>query len=442
MILWLSFLPYHRNLTRIVKYINLAVGLLLLAGAIVLYWFVWRPLPKTSGNITVPLGAGATVTRDELGVPHIRAASEEDAIFLQGYVTAEERLWQMDGLRRLSGGNLAEIIGPAALETDRESRRLRLRRIAEEAYSAMPPKDRAAFAAYTRGVNAFLTSHLNRLPLEFRLLSYEPRPWSGVDCMLVGLHMFRTLTTTWKDEITKRNMLARGDPGKVNSLFPVRSGAEMQLGSNAWVVGGARTASGKPLLSNDMHLEYSIPGIWFMVHLQAPGLDVAGVSLPGVPGLIVGHNQRIAWGVTNLHYDVQDLYVEKIDLRSGRYLFRGQAEQARRERDLIQVKGAKSEEIVTWVTRHGPIFFSDSGTQMSLRWVAAEARQFEYPFLELNRAQNWQQFTSALSRFPGPPQNFVYADVDGNIGYQAAGKLPIRKGYRRRSSRRWVVGRE
>ena len=184
----------------------------------------------------------------------------------------------MDGLRRLAGGNLAEIAGPAALELDKDSRRLRMRRIAELAYVSLPPRDRAPLAAYARGVNFFIATHLHALPVEFTLLRYQPRPWSVVDSILVGLHMYRDLTTTWKDEVLKRDMLAVGDRAKVDFLFPPRSGGELQPGSNAWAISGAHTASGKPLLANDTHLEYSIPGIWYMAHLQAPGLDVAGIA--------------------------------------------------------------------------------------------------------------------------------------------------------------------
>ncbi len=201
-------------------------------------------------------------------------------------------------------------------------------------------------------------------------------------------------------------------------------------GSNAWVLSGLHTASGKPLLSNDMHLEYSLPGIWYMTHLTAPGLDVAGVSLPGAPGVIVGHNQRIAWGITNLHFDVQDLYIEKIDERTGRYLFRGQVQQARAEREIIRVKGAADVEVATWVTQHGPIFVADGSQRLALRWTAAERGLLQFPFLDVDRAQNWEQFQAALKRLPGPGSNFIYADIDGNIGYHAVGALPRRRNYR------------
>ena len=414
---------------RIVKYLNFAIAIVLLAAAGIGYWYIWRPLPQRSGSLDAAVAAPVSVTFDALGVPHIRASSLDDALYVQGYVTAQDRLWQMDALRRLDAGELAEILGPAGLDSDREARRLRLRRIAEDAYLTLPPEDRAALAAYARGVNGYVSTHLRSLPVEFTLLGYQPRPWSVVDSILICLHMFRSLTTTWRDEVIKRNMMAEGDPEKVKFLFQLHSGADVQPGSNAWAIAGSHTASGKPLLSNDMHLEYSVPGIWYMTHLEAPGLDVSGVALPGTPGVIVGHNQRIAWGITNLHFDVQDLYIEKFDDRSGRYLYQGHVEQARLEREMIRVKGQAAAELPVWVTRHGPLFVVEGSDRMTLRWSVAQPGVVQYPFLELDRAENWQQFTAALARFPGPGSNFVYADVDGNIGYHAAGKLPKRRGY-------------
>jgi penicillin amidase len=409
--------------------VNLAIAAALILLAAAGYWFAYRPLPETSGRVAAPVSKEVLVARDALGVPHISAGALEDALFAQGYATAQERLWQMDGLRRLASGELAEVIGPAALELDREARRFGIRRIAEAALVAIPAADGAALAAYARGVNAFIRTHLDRLPLEFTLLGYQPRPWSAVDSVLVSLFMFRTLTNTWKTDLTKAALLAAGDAAKVRMLFPMRGGGEFQPGSNAWVLAGAHTASGKPLLANDMHLEWSIPGIWFMVHLRAPGLNVSGVALPGVPGVIVGHNERIAWGITNLGFDVQDLYVEQLDERTGRYLFRGKTEQARRERGLIRIKGGSGEEITNWVTVHGPLFVVEDGRPMTLRWVAADPGMFQFPVLDIDRARDWREFTAALSRFPGPGSNFVYADVDGNIGYHVAGKLPVRRNF-------------
>jgi len=416
------------HFATVLRYINVTIAIVFIAGVSAVYWYAWRPLPQRSGSIAAPVAAPVRVVFDQRGVPHIHASNLEDALFVQGYVTAQDRLWQMDALRRYNGGDLAEII-PSEVENDRESRRLRLRRTAEAGYLTLPPDDRAALAAYARGVNHFIATHLDDLPVEFTLLGYQPRPWSVVDSLLIALYMFRDLATSWREELLKGDMLAVGDPQKVNALFPLGAGSAPLAGSNAWAVAGSHTASGKPILSNDMHLEYSLPGIWYMAHLETPGLDVAGVSIPGLPGITVGHNDRIAWGITNLGFDVEDLYLENFDERTGRYQYHGQPGQATLEREFIRVKGKAPVEVPIWVTPQGPLFATEGNRHMVLRWVVYEPGALNYPMIELNRARNWQEFNAALARFPGPGSNFVYADVDGNIGYHAAGKLPERRGY-------------
>ncbi len=420
---------------RLLFAVNILIAIVIFAAAAVFYWFFYRALPATAGSVQVPVSQPVRVDRDALGVPHIKAKTLDDAWFVQGYTTAEDRMFQMDGLRRLAAGELSEIVGIAALESDRESRSMRMRRVAEQIYVQMPAGDKAAMAAYTRGVNAYIESHRGRYGFEFALLGYDPRPWSVVDSLLAGLQMFRTLTNDWKTKLVKQRMLATGEADKVNYLFPFRSGAEIlpgadeHPGSNGWAIAGARSATGKPLLSNDMHLEYSEPGIWYLDQIEAPGLNVSGVALPGVPGIVSGHNDRIAWGLTNLGFDVQDLYIEKLDLRTGRYVYQGQAEQARAERELIVIRNHNPEEMEIWVTRHGPVIAIDKGVPLALRWSAADPGVLQSIFPELDQARNWDEFRQALSRFGGPGQNFVYADVDGNIGYQATGKLPIRTSY-------------
>ncbi|MEN6608377.1 MAG: penicillin acylase family protein, partial [Bryobacteraceae bacterium] len=412
-----------------IKYINFAIAIALVVLLGCVYWFAWRPLSGTSGSVAAPVSAPATITRDALGVPHISAASELDALFLQGFATAQDRLWQMDVVRRLAAGELAEVIGPGALPSDQEARRLRMRRVAESHYRSMSPGDRAILSAYARGVNFFIESHRGRLPLEFSLLGYEPRPWSVVDSVLVSLQLGSILSKTWLTELQKEDMLKGGDTAKVAALFPVRAGFEFSPGSNAWAVSGARTASGRALLAGDPHLEFSLPSVWYMVHLRAPGLNVTGVTLAGLPGVIIGHNERIAWSITNLHFDVQDFYIEKLDPVTGRYQFKGMTEQARPEREIIAVKGGKPVQLVTWVTRHGPVFIAEGGRFLALRWLLAEPGGFTYPILDINRSRNWSEFRAALVRFLGPGSNFIYADADGHIGYQAAGKFPIRTDY-------------
>jgi penicillin G amidase len=420
---------------RILFVVNVLIAISLVAAGAGFYWFLYRALPKTSGTIETLVAQPVEVDRDSRGVPHIKARTLDDAWFVEGYTTAEDRMFQMDGLRRLAAGELSAILGPAALDSDRETRRLRMRRVAEQIYANMPERDKSDIAAYARGVNAYIESHRGRYGLEFTLLGYDPKPWSVVDSLLCGLLMFRDLTSDWKPKLAKQQMLRGGEPDKVNFLFPNRSGFEFMPsgeghpGSNAWAVSGGHSATGKPLLSNDMHLEFTIPGIWHMEYLEAPGMKVSGVSLPGVPGILSGHNDRIAWGETNLGFDVQELYIEKMDLRSGQYLFNGRIEQARAERELIEIKGRPAEEMSTWVTRHGPVFQIVNGEVMTLRWSAAEPGGVVDVFPEINRARDWEGFERAIARFGGPSQNFIYADVDGNIGYHAAGKLPIRRDY-------------
>ena len=406
--------PLSGRTSGLIRLFNLSIAVLLIVLLGAAYWYAWRPLPQTSGQISAPISAEARIARDAKGVPHIQAASWEDAIFLQGYAMAQDRLWQMDGLRRRAAGELAEIVGQPALESDREARRMNLRPIAEMQERALVPQQRAVLAAFARGVNYFIETHRNRLPLEFTLLRYDPRPWAPSDCLLAGLEMYRTLTNSWRGELLKEKMLQTGERSKVDFLFPVRTGHEPQPGSNAWAVAGSRTASGKPILANDPHLEFSIPSPWYLVHLTAPGLNVTGATIIGLPAVIVGHNDRIAWGATNLQFDVEDLYREQ-----GRVA-------VRMEQDAIPVKGASAIPIALGITARGPLFLSDAGTQYALHWTANVAGGLTFPFLDLDRAHNWTEFRAALEHYGGPGQNFVYADIDGNIGYQAAGMLPIR----------------
>jgi len=414
-------------LKKFLRYFNIVAAMGAVAALLLLYWYGWRPLPQTSGTLRAPVSAPATVARDRQGIPHITAAAVEDALFLQGFVTAQDRLWQMDALRRLAGGALAEIFGPPALESDLAARRLRLKKLAQQQYAALPEADRRALDAYVRGVNFFVSTHRDRLPVEFRLLGYEPRPWSGVDSLLIGLHMFRSLTGAWEQERQKRRLLENGERALVERLYPLRSGLEPAPGSNGWALSGRLTASGKPILAGDPHLEFSLPAIWHPVHLRAPGLDVIGAALVGVPCVIIGHNRDIAWTMTNLQYDVQDLYEEKLDPQTGRYWFAGQWEQARLESETIPVRGGPPVELKIWVTRHGPVVAEEKERYWALRWTAADTTSYGFPFLDVNRARNWEEFRAALARFVGPAQNFVYADRQGHIGYQVAGRLPIRK---------------
>ncbi len=417
-------------LSRLLRIVNVSVALLLVLVAVAIYWYAVRPLPQTSGELSAPISGPATVKRDARGVPHIEASSWQDAIFLQGFVTAQDRLWQMDVLRRFGAGELAEVFGRAALPADQESRRMRMRAIAEAQATSLRPSDRAVLVAYARGVSFFIDTHRDRYSLEFSLPGhgYDPRNWSVTDSLLVGLVMFRDLSNSWKFELDKGTLFAdSGNPVRVRTLFPAVQGEYVSPGSNAWAVSGAHTMDGKPMAANDPHLEFGIPPTWYLAHLKAPGLNVAGASLPGVPSVITGHNDRIAWGVTNVQADVMDLYAERLDQRTGRYLFKGAVEQAQLDRQVIGVRGQKPLVLNTWVTRHGPVLTEAGGRVYSMRWTAAEG--FTFPFFDVDRATNWNDFRTALHDFWGPAQNFVFADRAGNIGYQATGKIPIRRNF-------------
>jgi penicillin amidase len=431
-----------------------------------------------------------TVRRDERGIPYIEAANETDLYFAQGYVTAGDRLWQMDLLRRTARGELAEIFGKTALDEDKRHRIYGFAGVAEaEAAQASPPA-RTVLDAYARGVNAFIEPRdAKTLPLEFQILQYKPRPWTAADSLLVIKTFAEALNTTWDTDMM-RAALARLPAEKRNALLPETSPldvlvvghdstnkksstrsprpislsdrvddaamfralaeirettarslervglyAERLAASNNWVVSGVRTATGKPLLANDPHLFPSAPSIWYMMHLSAPGLRVAGVTTPGLPGIVIGHNERIAWGFTNVGPDVQDLYIEKFDKGSPRrYLTPAGWREAEVRREEIRVRKSfadTSTEIVTLdvtVTRHGPVIFEKNNTRYALRWTALDPKlSGAEAFNALNRARNWKEFRDALSHFIGPMQNMVYADVEGHIGYYAAGRVPIRK---------------
>jgi penicillin amidase len=462
--------------------------LVIVGGGGWVYWQVRASLPQLDGAIQVAgLSAPVEVLRDARGVPHLRASSLQDLFFAQGYVTAQDRLWQMDLSRRLAEGELSEVFGERALRLDLENRPLGFRQVSQRALEELSPEARAPITAYTHGVNAFIASHRGRLPIEFQLLNYQPRPWTEVDSLDVSLNMAKSLNTTWGTDLMRERIKAKLGSELFADLFPDHSPldepvAELPatpgrmpkktsspsadgsfgmtqeaplgmtseaddptlaallsanvesdpgLGSNNWVVSGAHTQSGKPLLANDPHLDHSVPSIWYMIHLKGPGLNVSGVSLPGLPLVVIGHNERIAWGMTNTGPDVQDLYVESFDPAApGKYLHNGAWVDAEVRDEVIKVRRKRDYRLTVKVTRHGPIISHAGNRDLALRWTALEPHALSGLFnsvSKLSLAQNWEQFTAALRDYTGPEQNFVYADMDGNIGYYAAAWVPIRR---------------
>jgi penicillin amidase len=429
--------------------------LALLASLLVGTWLVWtrRALPRVDGEERLAgLAAAVTVRRDGLGIPHLRADSISDVLRAQGYVTAQDRLWHMDVLRRRALGELAEAFGAGLVRADREARTLGLGFAARRELPTLPPDAAAAVRSYTDGVNAYLSAHPEALPLEFRLLRYEPRPWTPADTLAVGMLLSLDLAQGWESEAWRAFLDKRLAPDVVDMLYPTRFADDRVLfgddspsltspvtpgdharGSNNWVISGAHTATGKPLLANDPHLGLGVPSIWTAVHLSAPGLEVAGVTLPGIPGVILGRNARVAWGCTNVHDDSADLYLEEFDPRQpDHYRTADGWETVTVRTEPIRVRDGQLSRSWHTVghevrsTRHGPLV-EIRGRLYALRWTMHTETGGFAAFQGMNHAAGWDDFRRALQLFPGPSQNFVYADADGHIAWYSAGRLPVRR---------------
>jgi penicillin G amidase len=489
-----------RTVLRLLLWI---AGIVLLVLGVAIWWFVYRPLPQLDGTATVSgLHAEVSVERDNWGVPHIRAGSLEDLAEAQGYVTAQDRLWQMDLLRRASRGQLSEVLGPKTVEIDKDFRVLNFARAADRDFGMIDPEVRRVLEAYARGVNQFIQQHYNRLPIEFTLLNYKPQPWQPTDSLVIGCYMYRTLTDTRAEELGRavitakigqelakdlyspeasmdhfvvgesnssrdphaasqsdhdpdededemdpedvlKARLERDSPPKASNAPDLtsalgeqvrdwleESGEEIRhsLGSNNWVVSGEHTATGKPLLANDMHLELTLPPIWYEVHLTAPGWNVKGFALPGAPMVVVGHNDRIAWGFTNNGADVLDLYIETFNPQNpDEYRVNSTWKKADVYDEVIKVKGRPDQHMRLVVTRHGPVVHQDGDKSYAMRWTVLEPGALCNFYNWLGKAQNWAEFREIMKGIWGPGQNVVYADVDGNIGYILGAHVPVRK---------------
>lgn len=436
-----------------------------------------RPIPRTNGTLTLPgLRHTVRIHRDRWAIPHMYAESNEDLFAALGYTHAQDRLWQMELNRRTGFGMLAEIFGPIAVSSDRFVRVLGFGRMAHRDVGMLDDETRTLVEAYLRGVNGFIETHATRLPVEFTVLRFAPRPWEAADIVVWSKVMALNLSENWMLELLNARIAAKLGNERARELIPhyppdgpvvVPQGihynpelgqASFQAienaapflgipgdqGSNAWVVAGQRSTSGRPLLANDPHLNVSIPSIWYEAHLEGGDFAVAGVTMPGTLGVVIGHNARIAWGVTNGMTDVQDLYIEQIHPDDPlRYACKGEWERVEVVREELKVKGQASPEVVeVRLTRHGPII-DDIATPpqtpltpkvngrpreaLAIRWTALEPLPpLQRALLDLNRARNWGEFRSAIAGWTVPAQNFVYADVEGNIGYALGGWVPIR----------------
>jgi penicillin G amidase len=473
------------SLARILLWLTLAILLVIAAAIGYAYHIAESALPQLDGRLQINgISAPVTVTRDAHGVPTIEASALDDVFFAQGYVTAQDRLWQMDIMRRYASGELSEILGKDTLKIDREQRVLGMRAAAKKSIAMATARDHGYFEAYARGVNAFIATHSDRLPVEFRILHYAPKPWLAEDSVVIANQMVKDLNYHYFDDtLAREKILAKLGPELTTDLYVNKSwhdrpptvmredlsepddkagdsddeddddddapdnavtqrniprerlglpGRDLPTegpavnGSNDWVVSGAHTVTGKPLLSDDMHLGHQMPNLWYEAHLRAANLDVAGVTLPGMPYVVVGHNQKIAWGFTNVGPAVTDLYIENFNAQ-GAYQTPKAWLQPEHRTEIIHVKSQPDINVDVKITRHGPVItelIPGETRALALRWTIYDGLRI--PFFDVNTAQNWDEFRHAFSMLDAPGQNVVYADLDGNIGYQTTGKIPIR----------------
>ncbi|RLQ91632.1 penicillin acylase family protein [Falsibacillus albus] len=435
--------------------------LLVIAAAIFANVFTERLLPKTAGELSVAgLSKKVEVIRDNEGVPHIQAENEHDLYFAQGYVQAQDRLFQMDLSRRQASGRLSEVIGASTIDRDKFFRTLGLRRAAEASYNNYSEKAKEVLQAFADGVNAYIkdAEKEKKLPIEFTLLDYKPDSWTPTDSLTIGKYMAFDLGGHWQGQAFRYWAEKNLSSEKAKELFPsypedapaiIADLGDMNIdvektlsssiippefnGSNNWVVSGEKSESGKPMLADDPHLSLATPSIWYQMALKTNGMDVSGVIFAGIPGIILGHNEHIAWGVTNTGPDVQDLYIEKRNPdNKDEFLYKDKWEKATIIQEPIKVKGEKTIPYEVTITRHGPVIsdfaYKQKGDSVfSLRWTALDPSSELEAVLNMNKANNWKEFEKALEKFETPTQNFVFASDDGTIAYKANGKIPIRK---------------
>jgi penicillin amidase len=402
-------------------------------------------------------------------VPHIFAASPEDAYAALGFVHAQDRLWQMEMTRRLGAGRLSEIFGEASLPFDRYARTFGLYRLAEAQVARLKPEERKLLDAYARGVNAYLKSHSGALPPEFVLLQHEPEPWQPADSLVWARIMAMRLSRNWGTELLRWRLARRLDPAQIRQLWPDEDGdAPITLSdrvrsamlpldglaaaipdaftsadaSNAWAVSGDRTSTGKPVLANDPHLGFGAPILWYLAHVEAPGLSLTGATVPGVPLMILGHNGRIAWGMTTTGGDLEDLYLEDVDPADpDRYLTPDGPKPFATRTEEIKVRGKPSVMLTVRATRHGPVISDlvgkakevtdgDQGGKQVVALASAALRDDDdtaRALLRINTAADWSAFVDAARDFTAPQQNLFFADTKGDIGLIAPARVPIRR---------------
>ena len=420
-------------------------------------------LARIDGTIPVPgLQQPVEVLRDRWGVAHIYAKTVHDLFFAQGYVAAQDRLYQIEIWRRTGAGELAEIFGPEYLSRDRIARLVSYRGDMEAEWASYSPQSREIAEAFTSGINAYVEQNRDNLPIEFELLDFEPGVWQPEHILLrvAGLLMVRNIS----QEIARAQMVSQLGEEMTQKWYPTDPRRELhpdpdvdlagiddrvtsdyrravsipvlheQDGSNNWVVSSELSATGKPLLASDPHRPVILPSLRYLVHLNAPGWNVIGSGEPALPGVAIGHNERVGWGFTIVQYDLADLFVERTNPENpNQYLFQGEWLDMRIERGEIRVKGKEQrEQVELKFTRNGPVIWEDpdKARVVALRWAGQEPGTAGYlGSLALDQVQDWDGFVAAMRAWKVPSENIVYADVDGNIGWVPAGLMPVREGW-------------
>jgi penicillin amidase len=450
---------------RWTKRLGLGAAVLLLCAGVIGGVMLRASLPQTNGTLAMPgLEKPVRVVRDSHGIPTIEASSQHDLYLALGFVHAQDRLFQMDLQRRVGAGRLSEAVGAAGIETDRLMRTLGLYRHAAASVGAASAEFRGVLDAYAAGVNAFLNSG-KTLPVEFAMLGYRPEPWTPADSLVIGKLLALQLSGNYRQELSRARLAQILSSTEIGDLFPeypkdapitlsnlasslhglpldalldaLPDDHSPQRASNNWVVDGAHSVTGKPLLANDPHLYFAAPLVWYLARLEAPNIDLTGATTPGAPVVILGHNSRVAWGFTTTNADVEDVFVEQLDPGDPRRYAtpNGTAAFDARE-ELIGIKGQASETLNVRETRHGPVI-SDLAANTTLA-AAHSALALQATFLNdddqsveavwrLGLARDWTGWLNALRLFTAPVQNMVYADCDGNIGFMVPGRIPIRK---------------
>jgi penicillin amidase len=452
--------------------IILSLIIIFIVGGYIFYNSLLESLPVYEGEMKAPsLKSEVKIYFDSLAVPYIVAENDEDVSFALGYLHASERMFSMDMIRRAGEGRLSEILGVEALPFDKMFRTVGLSRTVTIIKEKMNPEGLKLLEAYSRGVNFYLEEKENKYPVEFDVLGYQPEQWKPEHSIIVIRMMAWELNLGWWTDLSFTELVQKLGEEKVKEILPgypenaptiipsdIKKFAQINtnfietdkafrkfigmtgthLGSNNWVVNSQMSASGKPIIANDPHLAYRAPGIWYAAVIKSPQWNPAGVTLPGVPGIVIGKNDNISWTLTNIMTDETDFYFETLDSSRTKYLLDGSWNDLIIVEDTIYTKEGIKEPIEIKYTHRGPIisnihpynfvFNQDESTYppISMRWLGNEFSDEMDAFLKINKAKNWKEFKSAVEKFNIPGQNFVYADKEGNIGYVFGGALPVR----------------